>query len=85
MKQLFIYLIAALALAACTSNQRAKNYGGTQEIKLDAGQRLINVTWKDDDLWLLTKTDSTKPPAIYYFDEKSSFGVMNGHVIITEQ
>jgi hypothetical protein len=75
-------------LYGCTENNRARVWGGTETIQLESGVRLVNVTWKGDkgstSLWVLTKKDTTKP-STYSFKEKSSFGVMEGEVIIIEK
>ena len=86
MKKLFILAIAAISLASCTENQRARSFGGTEVIDLESGTRVVNVTWKGKDasLWILTKKDTTKATT-YYFTEKSGFGVMEGQVIINEK
>lgn len=84
MKQLIALLALVVTLFSCTANERARNLGGTEHVTLDKGERLVNVTWKQDDLWILTKQDNTKP-SIYSFKEKSSYGIMEGEIIITEQ
>jgi hypothetical protein len=86
MKKLIIIAIAAISLTSCTENQRARSFGGTEVINLEAGTRLVNVTWKGKDasLWILTKKDTTKATT-YYFNEKSGFGVLEGQVIINEK
>ena len=76
--------VVAACTTSCTANERARNFGGTEHITLDKGERLVNMTWKQDDLWVLTKQDSTKP-STYTFREKSSYGVMEGKIVITEQ
>jgi len=85
---LLIVLVLLVAIVAacssCTDNQRARNYGGTEHITLGKGERVVNMTWKQDDLWILTKQDSTKP-STYTFKEKSSYGVLEGTIVITEQ
>ena len=43
----------SLAFSGCTENIRAKQFGGSQTINLPASQKLLNVTWKDGDLWVL--------------------------------
>ena len=83
-----LLMIAALiwvAMSSCTSNQRARNFGGTETIELDPGTRVVNVTWKKDDLWILTKQDTSIKPTQYSFHEKSSYGVMEGEIIIIEK
>ena len=84
MKQLIALLALVVTLFSCTANERARNLGGTEHVTLDKGERLVNVTWKRDDLWILTKQDNTKP-STYSFKEKSSYGIMEGEIIITEQ
>ena len=84
MKQLIALLALVVTLFSCTANERARNLGGTEHVTLDKGERLENVTWKRDDLWILTKQDNTKP-STYSFKEKSSYGIMEGEIIITEQ
>jgi len=79
-----VLLLLAVTLFSCTANERARNLGGTEHITLDKGDRLVNVTWKQDDLWILTKQDNTKP-STYSFKEKSSYGIMEGEIVITEQ
>lgn len=88
MKKIVLGLLGIISLTSCTENNRARVWGGTETIQLEEGVRLVNVTWKGEkgatDLWMLTKKDTTKP-STYYFKEKSSFGVMEGQVIIIEK
>jgi hypothetical protein len=53
---------------------------------LPSGQKLVIVTWKDDNLWVLTKPMTEKDVAeTYTFQEESSFGILEGTYIITEK
>lgn len=83
-KYLLLLLSVVLLAASCTENERARSFGGTQEITLTSGKRVVNVTWKETDLWVLTKEDTTTKPSIYHFVEKSTYGVWNGEIIIKE-
>ena len=74
-----IAIIALLALASCTDNQRARSFGGTETIIIEPQEKFINITWKQDDLWIIVQDTIT---GTYYAREKSSFGVMQGKVII---
>jgi hypothetical protein len=85
MKKLFIIAIAALSLSACTQNSQAKNWGGTARLDLPAGQKLVNVTWKDTELWYITRPMRADEVAeTYTFNEESSWGVMEGTYVIKE-
>ena len=66
-----------LSLFSCTANERARNFGGTETVKLPKNRVLVNCTWKQDDLWLLTKDTTTGK---MYFNEKSSWGMMEGEI-----
>lgn len=74
-----------LLSVGCTEKQRARQFGGTANETLPAGQKLLVATWKQDNLWLLTRPmKAGETPETYEFNESSSFGVMQGKVIITE-
>jgi len=79
MKKLLILFMGTIMLASCTENQRVKNWGGTEEISLKKNEIVLNVTWKETQMWICTKDTVT---GIVYFREKSNWGVMEGTVII---
>lgn len=82
---MLLVLAIAIFASSCTANQNARNYGGTETINLEAGQRVVNVTWKgESDLWILTKQDTTAP-STYTFQEKSNWGLMEGKVVLIEK
>jgi hypothetical protein len=85
MKPLITILLAVIVFSSCTDNIRARAWGGTQDITLPSGQRVVNVTWKEADLWVLTRTDTTTKPSTYTFAEKSSWGVLEGQINLIEQ
>ena len=86
MKQTLIAVAVALSLASCTENARVKRFGGNGDIELEPGQKLDMVTWKSDELWILTsnRSDSVEPQT-YKFSEKSSWGVVEGNYTIIEK
>lgn len=83
--------LAALAcclavLSSCTEHQRARGLGGSSTVRLPPGQKLVNVTWKTDDLWILMRhMHPGEAPEEYAFKESSSWGMLEGVVIIQEQ
>ena len=81
-----VVLFVIVAVTACTKNEMAKNYGGAVTYDLKPGQKFVNATWKDDNLWIITeaRTDSV-PPRTYVMTEKSSYGVWCGTVTIVEK
>lgn len=76
MKKL-LFILLTIGLLSCTSNQRARNWGGKEELVLQPHHVLLGCTFKDHDLWILTRDTSTN---ICYFREKSSWGIWNGQI-----
>ena len=86
-KTLSIIIIAftiMTLLFGCNEQQMARSFGGTETIELNPGQRLVNITWKEAELWILTKKDTTKPTT-YSFKEKTLYGNIEGEVIVIEK
>ena len=79
MRKLTMITITLLALVSCTDNQRARSFGGTETVKLEPNEKFINITWKQDNLWLIVQDTVT---GNYYAREKSNFGVLQGKVVI---
>mgnify|MGYP000110668888 CR=1 FL=1 len=74
-----------LGMASCTQNEMAKSFGGKAIYTLPKGEKLVNVTWKEDHLWYLTKPmTANDTPETYTFKEKSSFGIIEGSVTLIE-
>ena len=77
--------LLAVGAVSCTANMRAKSLGGTATEQLADNVKLVNITWKDDNLWVLTRPMNESDKAeTYEFKESSSFGLVNGKVIIKE-
>ncbi len=74
--------IILLITSGCTENDRAKNWGGTMNISIPAGEEFVNATWKDADLWIITRDKAN--PNKFYMHESSNFGIMEGTVKITQ-
>lgn len=63
----------------CTKNSRTRNLGGKEEVSLKPNEKLMNVTWKENSMWMLTEDTVTH---IQYFRESSSWGVWEGEITI---
>lgn len=87
MKNFKFFIVGGLifTLLSCTENSRVRNWGGTGTLVLPTGQKLVNLTWKGDQLWYLTRpmieSDSVET---YEFREESSFGIIEGTYKIIE-
>ena len=85
MKKVLAIALVAITLASCTENSRVKSWGGEGTINLTKGQKLVTITWKETQVWYLTRPmDSTDKAETYKFQEESSFGVMEGTYNIVE-
>lgn len=79
-------LVMLTSMVSCTEQESARNWGGTMTKRLEKGQKLVMVTWKGDDLWVLTRP--MRPGEVaekYEFQEESSYGLLQGKVIIQEE
>ena len=82
---LFVILCGVGLLRGCSAQGVARSWGGTYDVELEPNDKLMEVTWKDDELWILTKkmTDSDVAEE-YSFYEKSPLGIIEGEVHLKE-
>ena len=80
-----VLFVMSLMLSSCTDNGRARMYGGEMTVNVNPDQKVVNVTWKESNMWILTRpmTESDKPET-YFFSEKSKFGVWEGTIKLIE-
>lgn len=80
-----LLLISIIIFSGCTENERAKRYGGTIKVYLEPSEKLVDVTWKENSIWYMTKPmNVTDVAETYTFREESSFGLMEGKVVFIE-
>jgi hypothetical protein len=85
MKKLILAAFIGALLSACTDNQKSKTFGGNQIVKLEKGQKFVNATWKESNLWVLTRSrHEGEPVESFTFREKSGFGLIEGKVTFEE-
>ena len=98
MKKIMLISIAVIALLLCGCGQNpnedvkssgsvvAKKVGGTANIVLPPKQKLVSVTWKRDDMWILYRPFREGEFAEEYtYKEDSTFGMMEATLRIKEQ
>ena len=79
-----ILLVFSLLLCGCEQFM-SRNLGGESQVILTTNQKLVMVTWKGDDIWMLFRPARKDEKAeTYTFQEKSLLGVLQGKVIIKE-
>jgi len=85
MKKLIVILLMFLCLTSCDQSI-TKTLGGTTKIELEPGEKLVEATWKGDDIWYLVEPmDSDYVPKTKTFKESSRIGVLEGKVIFYEK
>ena len=85
MRKLLLGLIVGIGLVSCTENSRVKTFGGTGDINLPKGQKLVNTTWKGEQIWYLSRPFRKDEDAeVYRFQEESGWGVVEGTYYIHE-
>jgi hypothetical protein len=84
-----LYLIIALSISGCHGagyNYVVKYYGGETTVELQPGQKLEEITWKEDSLWILSRPmRDDETPETHMFYEDSQWGVFEGVVTVIEK
>lgn len=85
MKKIIVILLMFLCLTSCEQSI-TRTMGGTTKIELEPGEKLVEATWKGDDIWYLVEPmDSDYVPKTKTFKESSRIGVLEGKVIFYEK
>lgn len=80
-----VAVLLLLSFVGCTDNERARTWGGTATVTLDPGEKLVTATWKNAQLWYLTRPMAEdETPVTSTLHEDSSFGLVEGKVIFVE-
>ena len=81
----FVFVLSIIALTMSCDNYMSRKFGGSTTINLEKGQKLVEATWKESNLWYLTEPmDSDYVPKTKIFKEDSNFGVLEGTVTFVE-
>ena len=76
-------VVLVMIMSGCQT--AAKNFGGTVKLEIPENYKLMEITWKDNSLWYLARPMRTEEQAeTYIFKEKTSMGLLEGIVEITE-
>lgn len=82
--KVMLLLFALVSITGCEQTV-SREFGGTTTINLKPGEKLIEATWKDANIWYLTEPmDSDYIPKTKVFKESSVLGVLNGTVTFIE-
>lgn len=83
---LAVLVIGFIASSITGCHGATKEFGGEMALELQPGQKLEEITWKDDSLWILTRPMREDESAeTHTFYEDSEWGVWEGVVTIIEK
>ena len=83
MKKFILLTTMVLCLTGC--HETTRSFGGSMTVELPKGQKLEEITWKEADLWYLTRPMREDENAeTHTFQESTEFGVFEGTVTIIE-
>jgi len=86
LKYYIIAFFTLISLNSCTEQQRARTFGGSSTIEIEPSKKFVNITWKENSIWVLTKAATTNEKREKYeFQERSSTGLLEGKIIIIEK
>lgn len=84
-KILFIFLAYICMTFVSCEQPIARKFGGNTTINLKPGERLVEATWKENNVWYLVEPmDSDYKPKIKVFKESSVLGIMEGSITFIE-
>lgn len=80
-----IVAIGFIGMKLFSSNMWAKSFGGTITVTLKPNTKLVQATWKESNLWYLTrpmrKGETAETSTLH---EQSTMGMLEGQVIFIE-
>ena len=63
----------------------SRSYGGDSVVTIESNRKVLNVTWKGDSLWILTREMNPSDEAeSYTYREYSNFSILEGEIIVKE-
>lgn len=81
-----VICIFAIAISATGCHYTTRNLGGEMTVELDPGQKLEEITWKEDSLWILSRPmRDDEVPETHTFYEDAEWGVLEGKITIVEK
>lgn len=85
MKRKIVLLTILLSVVLMGCQNAVRSFGGSMTIELEPGQKLEEITWKEDSLWYLTRPMTEDDVAeTHTFQQSSEWGVFEGTVTIVE-
>ena len=82
---ILIFIFSFIVGWIADMNFFARKFGGDITINLQENEKLVNITWKNSSMWILTRPmRSNEEAETYSFKEDSNFGIFQGNVTLIE-
>ena len=82
---IIVIVILIANLCSCTSNQRAKHWGGSMTINVEPGYKVTMATFKEANMWYMVEPmDDDYVPKDKILIEDSNWGMIEGKVTFHE-
>jgi hypothetical protein len=82
---MLVVVLFLVICRSCSNQGMTRSWGGEMDMYLDPNRKLVEVTWKDDSIWYLTKPMTDDDIAEEYeFAESSVMGLLEGTLRIHE-
>jgi hypothetical protein len=82
----FVALAAATVFSLSSCKFFVKKYGGSTTVEISKDEKLVNLSWKQTSLWVLTRVRKPgEQPETYQYQEDSNLGFLEGRVTIIEK
>jgi len=86
MKKIILVLTILMMVGLNSCNYCTRKWGGDQTIRLEPGEKLVEVTWKESSLWYLVEPmEDDYVPKTKIFKENSNAGMLEGTVTFIEK
>ena len=85
MKKIILALAILITIGFTSCNYCTRNFGGSTVIKLEPGEKLVEATWKENNIWYLVEPmEDGYVPKTKVFKESSNAGMLEGTVTFIE-
>lgn len=85
MKKIILALAILITIGLTSCNYCTRNFGGSTVIKLEPGEKLVEATWKENNIWYLVEPmEDGYVPKTKVFKESSNAGMLEGTVTFIE-
>lgn len=86
MKKIILALAILITIGLTSCNYCTRNFGGYTEVRLEPGEKLVEVTWKESSIWYLVEPmEDDYVPKTKVFKENSNTGMLEGTVTFIER